>query len=89
MNLVLAWNALMDRLPADLLLVATLAGVAVIASSVVGYLWANRTPGAGRKFSWPLLSVGLVLAGPRVVMPVVLSVVEAVVGIVIQAATGG
>lgn len=89
MNLVPGWNALMDRLPADLLMVATLAGVGVIAWSITSYLWANRNGGGGRKFSWAMLMIGLFLAGPRAVMPIALSIVEVVADIAIKAITGG
>jgi len=87
LNLVAAWNSLWARLTAwapGLGTVLAVIGMAIIAFAVAKYFWDKRRGGGAGGFPWMLTLFGMLLAGPTIIIPVVLSIVQALFVVVVN-----
>lgn len=90
LNLVTAWNTLWAQLTSwapGLGTFLAVVGMLVIAIFVGKWAWDKRRGGAGGAGGFPVMAVifGLLLAGPTVVIPVILSIVQVLFAIVVSA----
>lgn len=83
--LVSGWNDLMDLLGNGgqaIFTIAAVIGVVVLLASVLGWLWQRRKGSVSvGGFPWMAVIVGAVLAGPKVVIPVLLGIGDALIGL--------
>lgn len=83
LNLVTAWNTLWKQLTSwapGLGTVLAVLGLGIIAWFVVKWLWDKRRGGQGGGGGFPTMALilGLVLAGPTVTLPIVLSIAQVI-----------
>lgn len=86
LNLVTSWNTLWAQLTQwapGLGTFLSVVGLAIVLISIGKWLWDKRRGGGG---TFPTMAVvlGLVLAGPTVVIPVLLSIVQVLFGVVVN-----
>lgn len=88
MNLTTGWNDFWNTLTGGngLGTVLAIVGVAIIVFFIAMYAWQKRRSGGGGGGGFPVMAVvlGLLLAGPALVMPVILSLLEALFQIVVN-----
>lgn len=80
MNLVDGWNKLVSVIPGGLLAAMTVVGVAIIVIFVLKWVWDGRRGGGGtsmKTFPWMAVIFGAILAGPQLVVPALLSLLQA------------
>lgn len=78
LNLVKAWNTLWSQLTSwapGLGVILAVIGIAVVAVALSVWLYQKRK-GGGKPFPIAAIVVGLVLAGPSVVIPIFLSIIQ-------------
>lgn len=78
------WNHLLNFAPSGLWNILAAAGVLLIAAALISWLWKRRKSGGGggggmSGFPWITVLLGAMLAGPRIVVPAVLLVLQAIV----------
>lgn len=86
MNLVSSWTTLWARLTAwapNLGTILAIIGMIIIIVALIAWGWQKRR-GQGRGFPWWATAVGLILAGPTLVLPAILGVLQAFVAIAID-----
>lgn len=87
LNLVTAWNTLWTQLTSwapGLGTFLAVAGLLVIVITVGKWLWDKRRGGGAGGFPTMALIFGLLLAGPTIVVPVVLSIFQVLFAIVVS-----
>lgn len=88
LGLSAAWTNLWGRLTAwapGLGTVMAVIGMAIIAFAVGKYFWDKRRGQGGQGFPWMLTILGLLLCGPTIVIPVVLTIVQTLFTIIVNA----
>lgn len=87
MDLVAGWNNLWGAVSGGGKLGVILAavGVAIIVFAVLSWLWKKRNGGGGGMsgFPWMMILLGAILAGPSVVIPLILMIAQVIINIVI------
>lgn len=85
LNWVAGWNKLVAVIPANVLTFLTVLGVIILVLSVVIWLWQRRKGGgAGMQgFPWIAVVLAAALAGPQVVIPALIGVLQFIVGFII------
>lgn len=86
MNLVTGWNTLWSSFTAGTGIgtVLAVAGALIIFIFVVKWLWDKRRGQGGAPFPTMAVILGLILAGPTVTIPAILTLFQAVMDIVIN-----
>lgn len=87
LNLVTAWNTLWKQLTAwapGLGTILAVVGILVIAIFLGKWAWDKRRGNGGGGFPTMAVVFGLILAGPTIVIPAVLSIIQVLVAIVIS-----
>lgn len=85
LNWVDGWNRLIAVVPSNVLTFMTVLGVVILVISVVIWLWQRRKGGGAGMQGFPWIAVVLAgaLAGPQLVIPAIIGVLQFVVGFVI------
>ena len=87
LNLVTAWNTLWAQLTSwapGLGTILAVVGMIIIAVSVGKWFWDKRRGSGGGGFPTMAVILGLLLAGPTVVIPVVLAIVQVLFSVVVS-----
>lgn len=82
MKLVDSWNRLWGQIDNGVGTVIAIAGVLIIAIFVLKWFW-DRRKGQGKGFPFMAVILGLALAGPNLVIPVLLGLFEAILNFII------
>lgn len=88
LNLVTAWNTLWTQLTSwapGLGTFLAVVGLLVIVLAVGKWAWDKRRGNGGGSFPTMALIFGLLLAGPTIVVPVVLSILQLLFAIIVSA----
>jgi len=82
LNWVAGWNRLISVVPGNVLTFMTVLGVAILFISVVAWLWQRRKGGGAGMQGFPWIAVVLAgaLAGPQLVIPAIIGVLQFIVG---------
>lgn len=85
LNWVDGWNRLISVVPSNVLTFMTVLGVLILVLAVVIWLWQRRKGGGGGMQGFPWIAVVLAgaLAGPQLVIPAIIGVLQFIVGFVI------
>ena len=82
MDLVGPWNRLVGIMPPTLLNILAVVGILLIVIGLGKWFWDRRRGGGAQGFPWMMLILGGVLAGPRVFVPVILMLVQAIINVI-------
>lgn len=71
------WSAVSGAAGTGLTTALTVIGVALVLIAVIGYIWQRRRGGGGQSSGliWTLI-IGAILAGPTIVMPLLLTLID-------------
>lgn len=87
LNLVTAWNTLWTQLtswaPGIGTFLAVL-GILIVVAFLIKWGWSKRRGGGAGGFPTMAVVIGLILAGPTIVVPVVLSIVQVLFAIAVS-----
>ena len=89
MNLVGGWNQLISVIPSGLLTAATVIGVGIIIVFIAIWVWQGRRGGgvSMKSFPWMAIIFGGLLAGPQLIVPAILLLLQALLTIFITLLT--
>jgi hypothetical protein len=87
LNLVTAWNTLWQQLTSwapGLGSFLAVVGLGIVVVFLFKWAWSKRRGGGAGGFPWMAVIIGLVLAGPTVVVPLVLAVIQVIFAIAVN-----
>ncbi|TDP92405.1 hypothetical protein EDF62_1612 [Leucobacter luti] len=94
MDFTSGWNSLIGFAPAGLWNVLAVFGVIIIVAALANWFWKRRKGGGGGgggggAFPWMAIGLGALLAGPKLVIPALLLIAQALVALAIKVLTWG
>lgn len=85
LNWVDGWNRLIAVVPSNVLTFMTVLGVVILVIAIIGFFWQRRKGGGAglQGFPWIAVILAGALAGPQLVIPAIIGVLQFIVGFVI------
>jgi len=79
------WNRLISAFPSGVLTALSVIGVAILVIAIIAWLWQRRKGGGGGMSGFPWIAVILAaaLAGPQLVIPALIGVLQFIINFVI------